>query len=96
MQVDRKTGLPTATPAWETRKYGMGWWGRPELPDVIYDTGAYGSVAWIDTKRMIGGFVAVEDYAQEGGFIQAQNLVLNEIIPLIKELVDDARQEVTQ
>ena len=66
------------------------------MPDVIYDTGLYGSVAWIDTKRMIGGFVAVEDYALEGGFIQSWNLVLDEIIPLIKELVDDARQEVTQ
>jgi CubicO group peptidase (beta-lactamase class C family) len=96
MQVERKTGLSTANPVWETRTYGMGWWGRPELPDVIYDTGLYGSVAWIDTKRMIGGFVAVEDYALEGGFFQSWNLVLNEIIPLIKELVDDARQEVTQ
>jgi CubicO group peptidase (beta-lactamase class C family) len=96
MQVDRKTGLPSASPIFESRSYGMGWWGRPELPDVIYDTGVYGSIAWIDTKRMIGGFVAVEDYALEGGIVQSWALFLNEIIPLVGELVDDARQEVTQ
>jgi hypothetical protein len=74
----------------------MGWWGREALPNVIYDTGLFGAIAWIDTTRMIGGFVAVEDYALEGGFAQSWTLVLNETIPLVGELVDDARAAVDQ
>lgn len=97
MQVDRKVGLPSVNPFFESRSYGMGWWGQDDLPNVVFDAGAYGSVAWIDTKRMIGGFVAVEDYAQEGGVIQQSwILVLNEIIPLVGQLVDDARQQAIQ
>jgi CubicO group peptidase (beta-lactamase class C family) len=91
MQVNRKAGLP-ATPSFaESRSYGMGWWGRDELPGVFYDSGAYGSVVWIDTKRMIGGFVAVEDLPLTGDFAKSWDLVLNEIIPLVGELVDEAR-----
>lgn len=93
MQVNRIEGL--INPFFPERAYGMGWWGREQLPNVSYDSGLYGSVAWIDTQRMVGGFVAIDDYSkQSAGASWA--LILDEIIPLVGELVDDARQEVTQ
>lgn len=92
MQVDRKGDLPSTVAAWEDRSYGMGWWGNEALPDVIYDSGLYGSIAWIDTRRMVGGFVAVEDYATTGASFQTIRFVQNEIIPLVGELVDEARE----
>lgn len=96
MQIDRMAGLVINGSTFGANIYGMGWWGREDLPDVIYDIGAYGSAAWIDTKRMIGGFVAVDDYTFTGGFVQSWTLVVGEIIPLVGELVDEARQELTE
>jgi CubicO group peptidase (beta-lactamase class C family) len=88
MQVNRIEGLINLY--FPERAYGMGWWGREQLPNVNYDSGLYGSVAWIDTQRMVGGFVAVDDYSkQSAGASWA--LILDEIIPLIGELVDEAR-----
>jgi CubicO group peptidase (beta-lactamase class C family) len=91
MQVDRKGDLPSNFPGVESNSYGMGWWGREDLPGIFYDTGAYGSVAWLDPNRSIGGFVAVEDYARTGAWIQAINLIRNEIIPLVGVIVDETR-----
>ncbi len=86
MRVDRggKHGQP----------YGLGWWIVPGEngadPYLFWDPGAYGSVAWIDTARMIGGFVAIDDYTT----ISSPDpilLVRDEIIPLVERAVDDAR-----
>ena len=77
MQVDRKEGLDSTIPAWSPRAYGMGWWGRDVLPDVFYSTGSFGSIAWIDTKRSIGGFVAVDAYGVAGANSESWNLVLD-------------------
>jgi CubicO group peptidase (beta-lactamase class C family) len=86
MRIDRggKHGVP----------YGMGWWITPtddgSEPTLFWDPGAFGSVAWLDTARQIGGFVAIDDYAS---FAAAEPtlLVLREIIPLAAAAVDAAR-----
>ena len=89
MQVNRIEGL--INPIYPDHSYGMGWWGRDDLPESIYfDAGAYGSVAWIDTQRMVGGFVAVDDYSK-GSTYPTWNLVVDEIIPLVGKIVDEAR-----
>jgi CubicO group peptidase (beta-lactamase class C family) len=94
MQMNRIEGL--INPIFPDRSYGMGWWGREELPkSVHYDSGAYGSVAWIDTARMVGGFVAIDDYSRRSASA-SWNLVLDEIIPLVGQIVDEARLEVGQ
>jgi len=91
-QVNRIEGL--TNPVYPDRSYGMGWWGRDDLPSsVLYDSGAYGSVAWIDTRKMVGGFVAIDDYSH-GSAVAAWNLVLGEIIPMVGEIVDEARMVV--
>ena len=99
MQTDESGGL--AGQIYPGRSYGMGWWWREEqLPGVLYANGTYGSVAWIDTVRQVGGFVAIDNYEETatsgpiGG--EVWNLVLAEIIPLVGESVDDAHQEATQ
>jgi hypothetical protein len=74
----------------------MGWWGREDLPpNVLYDPGSYGSVAWLDTQRMVGGFIAIDDYSK-ATYSDSQNLTLYEIIPLVGQIVDEARREVGQ
>jgi hypothetical protein len=62
---------------------------------VIYDAGVYGSVAWIDTQRMVGGFVALDDYSKMSASV-SWKLVLDEIIPLVGEIVDEARLAVEE
>jgi CubicO group peptidase (beta-lactamase class C family) len=88
MQVNRIEGL--INPFFPGRSYGMGWWGREQLPNIIYDSGAYGSVAWIDTHRMVGGFVAIDDYSKASTGASLA-LILEDIIPLVGEIVDEAR-----
>lgn len=93
MQVNRIEGL--INPIFPGRAYGMGWWGREQLPNVVYDTSLYGSVAWIDTQRMVGGFVAIDDYS--GASTGASwAIILDELIPLVGEIVDEARLAVEQ
>jgi hypothetical protein len=90
MQVDRggEFGVP----------YGMGWWivepeNADEAPTIFYDPGAFGAVSWIDTERMIGGYVAIDDYTRRDSGAPV-NLVLSEIIPLVAQAVDEARAAV--
>ena len=86
MQVDRggKHGTP----------YGLGWWIAPPeeggLPTLFWDPGTFGSVAWLDTARRIGGFVAIDDYSTYLA-PEPRELVLEEIIPLVSRVVDEAR-----
>jgi CubicO group peptidase (beta-lactamase class C family) len=86
MQIDRggKHGTP----------YGMGWWITPAddggAPTLFWDPGAFGSVAWLDTARRIGGFVAIDDYSTYTAG-EPISLVLDEIIPLVEQAVDEAR-----
>jgi CubicO group peptidase (beta-lactamase class C family) len=86
MQIDRggKHGTP----------YGMGWWiapaGTGDVTTLFWDPGTFGSVAWLDTARRIGGFVAIDDYSNYVAR-EPRELVLGEIIPLVAQAVDDAR-----
>jgi len=94
MQVNRIDGLTNVV--FSGRTYGMGWWGREDLqPGVIYASGTYGSIAWIDTHRMVGGYVAVDDYSESATY-EYLNLVLYEIIPLVADIVDEARMAVSR
>ncbi len=77
--------------------YGLGWWivtpeNEGEAPTMFYDPGAFGSIAWIDTEREIGGYVAIDDYTRTDPEAPVQ-LVLNEIIAMVAEEVDRARAE---
>jgi CubicO group peptidase (beta-lactamase class C family) len=94
MQVNRIEGLTNVfLPG---RTYGMGWFGREDLPPtVFYDPGGYGSVAWLDTQRMVAGFIAIDDYSKST-YSDSQELTLYEIIPLVGQIVDEARLEVGQ
>jgi CubicO group peptidase (beta-lactamase class C family) len=87
MQIDR--GGRHGTP------YGMGWWITPAAgggePTLFWDPGAFGSVAWIDTARRIGGFVAIDDYSNYDGS-EPTSLVLADIVPLVAAAVDAARE----
>lgn len=88
-QINRIEGL--TNPIFPGRSYGMGWWGRDDLPStVFYDSGAFGSVAWIDTRQNVGGFVAIDDYSR-GSAVATWNLVLAEIIQMVGEIVDEAQ-----
>ena len=86
MRVDRggKHGEP----------YGLGWWIVPAEdggePYLFWDPGAFGSVVWLDTARMIGGFVAIDVYTSIGA-PEPIRLVMNDIIPLVAQAVDEAR-----
>jgi len=97
MRVNRIEGLPKVGAndvLYSDRSYGMGWWGRDDLPSSVYfDSGSYGSVAWIDTDRMVGGFIAIDDYSHASAF-PARDLVLDEIIPMVADIVDEARMAV--
>jgi len=88
MQVDR--GGVHGTP------YGMGWWITPAedggQPTIFWDPGAFGSIAWLDMERRIGGFVAIDDYSTYTA-TDPVTLVLGDIIPLVAEAVDAARGE---
>jgi CubicO group peptidase (beta-lactamase class C family) len=90
MQVDRTSEISRFS-------YGLGWWmTRRSWMDeedelfLLRDTGVYGSTAWLDTKRMIGGFVPIDAYTGANPN-DAWTLVLDEIVPLIGQIVDDAR-----
>jgi CubicO group peptidase (beta-lactamase class C family) len=90
MRIDRggKLGEP----------YGMGWWIHiPEdgsEPYLYTDPGkAFGAMAWLDTRRMIGGYVAIDDYTGTDPNAPI-DMVTDEIIPLVEEAVDAARAAV--
>ena len=74
--------------------YGLGWWilagNDGESPTVFWDPGAFGSVAWIDTEREIGGFFAIDDYTSYTP-IEPVAFVLAYLIPLVAQAVDEAR-----
>lgn len=90
MQVDRAGPLGGTDMG---TGYGMGWWilqGLPGSGEVLYDSGRYGSIGWLDMERGIGGFVAVDNYSQNPS-AAVSTLVLSEIIPLQQAAVDAAR-----
>ena len=75
------------------RNYGMGWrisYSTDRTPYLYWDPGAFGAVAWIDTLRGIGGYMAIDDYDTSSSSA-AINLLIFEIIPLIESAVDAAR-----
>lgn len=74
--------------------YGMGW--RIDIPKdgsepyLFTDFGAFGSISWLDTRRMIGGYVAIDDYySLDAGAVR--DLVKKDVIPLIEQIVDEGR-----
>ncbi len=91
MQVDRAgpvggTGVGVG--------YGMGWWiwySSPVNNQVVYDSGSYGSISWLDMERGIGGYVGVDDYSQ-GPSNAVSTLALGTLIPLQQAAVDAARE----
>ncbi|MDZ7785437.1 MAG: serine hydrolase domain-containing protein [Halioglobus sp.] len=79
----------------ESPGYGMGWWVVPAdagmEPNLFIDPGAFGAVAWIDTRRGYGGFMAIQsttlaDGSTAGGYGRG------ELIPLVQAAYDAARQ----
>ena len=75
------------------RNYGMGWrisYSTDKRPYLYWDPGAFGAVAWIDTLRGIGGYMAIDDYDSSSSSA-AINLLIFEAIPLIESAVDAAR-----
>ncbi len=75
------------------RNYGMGWrisYSTDKRPYLYWDPGAFGAVAWIDTLRGIGGYMAIDDYDSSSSSA-AINLLIFEVIPLIESAVDAAR-----
>ncbi len=74
--------------------YGMGWWIAPapdgQEPSLFFDTGAFGSVAWLDTQREYAGFLAVEGYTTTQ--VSAPiSMTKTEIVPMIELAVDRYR-----
>ena len=67
--------------------YGMGWFIADGYNGVFYDPGAFGSVSFIDTRRGIGGFVAIDEYSRADAGAPVI-LTLTEILPLIQEAID--------
>ena len=67
--------------------YGMGWFIAEGYEGVFYDPGAFGSVSFIDTRRGIGGFVAIDDYSRADAGAPVI-LTLTEILPLIQGAID--------
>ena len=89
MQINRIEGLTNLI--YPDRSYGMGWWGRNDIPPyIIFDSGGFGDIAWIDTQRQIGGFVAVDDYSKKDPF-EYLNLVLFDLFYVVEEIVDKAQ-----
>lgn len=93
MQADRAGDI-------SPNSYGLGWWMSRRSwmaeEDGLYllrDTGKYGSIAWLDNKRMIGGFVPMDAYTGANPN-DSWLVVLDEIVPLIGQIVDDARAAV--
>jgi len=67
--------------------YGMGWWISSAEDGVYTDPGAFGAVSFMDTRRGIAGFIAIDDYTRRdsgapGAFLQGVAL------PLIQAAVD--------
>ncbi len=74
--------------------YGMGWWiasaENGESPTLFFDTGAFGSIAWLDTEREYAGYLAVEAY--NGEDISASiGMTKTRIIPLLEQVFDQKR-----
>ena len=85
MRVDRGSMTFNPTP------YGMGWWISSDDPNVYTDPGAFGAVSFMDTRRGIAGFIAIDDYTSRdsgapGAFLRGVAM------PLIQAAVD-ARYE---
>ena len=77
------------------RNYGMGWrisYSADKIPYLYWDPGAFGAVAWIDTIRGIGGYMAIDDYDTSSSSA-AINLLVLEVIPLIESAIDAAHGE---
>lgn len=85
MREDRGSMTLNPTP------YGMGWWISGDQPGVYTDPGAFGAVSFLDTKRGIAGFIAIDDYTRrESGAPPA--FLSGVALPLIQAAVD-ARYE---
>lgn len=81
MRQDRGSMTFNPTP------YGMGWWISSAEDGVYTDPGAFGAVSFMDTRRGIAGFIAIDDYTRRdsgapGAFLQGVAL------PLIQAAVD--------
>ena len=66
MQEDRIAQVYQGTAGDENSGYGLGWWVDRGQEGVFYDPGAYGSMAWLDTRRGYGAFLALEATSEDG------------------------------
>jgi CubicO group peptidase (beta-lactamase class C family) len=62
--------------------YGLGWWVDDET-GLLFDPGAFGSVAWLDKERGYGAFVVIEATSGLGVSLAY------EILPLIEDAIDN-------
>ncbi len=72
--------------------YGLGWWIVPRdesEPYLFIDPGLYGSVAWLDTDRGIGGLVLLSDYTSPHSN-DGSAMVTGELIGLVEAALDSA------
>jgi len=79
--------------------YGMGWYMNPgdeTKSKIVYVRGQFGSTAWLDMERGIGGFVAIDDYFSDPRSHDETIwvMVTQQIIPLQQQAVDAARAAV--
>ena len=67
--------------------YGMGWWITADQPGVYTDAGAFGAISFMDVRRGIAGFIAIDDYtSRDSG---APPAFLRQVaLPLIQEALD--------
>jgi CubicO group peptidase (beta-lactamase class C family) len=73
MQADRileKYNGMTTSPV--LQGYGMGWWIDRANPGFFADPGAYGAIAWLNTKQDYGAFVVLEATSALGTELLAQ------------------------
>ena len=81
----------------------MGWFIQPNEDGsvgstIFFDPGLFGSIAWIDVERNIGGYVAIDHYPSSQVDVEARaaaqatrDLVLDEIMALFATTVDTDR-----
>ena len=67
--------------------YEMDWWIAGDQPGVYTDAGAFGAISFMDVRRGIAGFIAIDDYtSRDSG---APPAFLRQVaLPLIQEALD--------
>ena len=67
--------------------YEMDWWIAGDQPGVYTDAGAFGAISFMDVRRGIAGFIAIDDFtSRDSG---APPAFLRQVaLPLIQEALD--------